>query len=197
MLDVFRTVEPVTPNLQTYGHQIRQLLILACNEVETQTKGILKANNCPGAGKNMNIKDDYFKLAKPMKLSAWKVRLASYPDYPELVPFAAWSGPDYQPLPWYRAYNDTKHDREGAFAKGIIGEHDRCDGWRPGSRYRSVWAVEFEAIQCFGGTRIRPRPDLCSGGSSTGQTQRLRTWTVHSSLHIERRSLNDIFGGSS
>lgn len=37
-------VQPIGPNLQAYGHEICDVLILACTEVEAQWKGIMKAN---------------------------------------------------------------------------------------------------------------------------------------------------------
>jgi hypothetical protein len=43
MQDVFETVEPGELNLQTYGHKIRELLLLAAMEVEASWAAALKA----------------------------------------------------------------------------------------------------------------------------------------------------------
>src|SRR6202000_970508 len=42
--EVCQTVHPEEPNLRAYGHEIRNLLMLACTEVESQWRGVLLAN---------------------------------------------------------------------------------------------------------------------------------------------------------
>jgi len=42
MQDVFETVEPAQANLQTHGHKIRELLLLAAMEVEAPASGVLR-----------------------------------------------------------------------------------------------------------------------------------------------------------
>ena len=74
MKNVFRHVEPSRKNWKTFGHEIRQLLVLACIEVEAQCKAVLRANGYTKAtGGYWNMKD-YFKLARPMRLSGWEVK---------------------------------------------------------------------------------------------------------------------------
>lgn len=46
-----------------------------------------------------------------MRLAEWEVSLSSHPAYGSIRPFAGWR-PGRRSLPWYNAYNDTKHDRE-------------------------------------------------------------------------------------
>ena len=48
MQDIFETVEPSPSNLQTYGHKIRELLLLAAMEVEASWAAVLKANGYAG-----------------------------------------------------------------------------------------------------------------------------------------------------
>lgn len=43
--DIFLIAYPKTPNLNVYGAAIRDLIILACTEVEAQWKAVLVANN--------------------------------------------------------------------------------------------------------------------------------------------------------
>jgi hypothetical protein len=127
MRDVFRYVEPAG-NLKAFGHEIRQLLILACTEVETQCKAILRTNHYTRLDKGGNAVDenrwcmdrDYFKVAAPLRLAGWKLRLRGYPGVPEMDPFEAWSTGLFQPLAWYGDYNKVKHDREQEFARASL-----------------------------------------------------------------------------
>lgn len=119
MRDVFRHVEPTKQNRLAYGHETRQLLVLACIEVEAQLKAVLRANNYQKSKGNWTIVD-YFKLARPMRLSEWSVSLIQYPGLGWLRPFRAWSGARYRPLTWYAAYNKVKHDRELEFSKANL-----------------------------------------------------------------------------
>jgi hypothetical protein len=120
MKDVFRYVEPETRNMNVYGHEIRQLLVLACNEVEAQCKAVLRANNYPSNRRQWNMKDDYFKLAKPLRLDNWQAQLLQYPKLGWIRPFRQWSRTTFRSLPWYAAYNKVKHDRELEFAQASL-----------------------------------------------------------------------------
>ena len=115
---LFRVVEPVVANLQTYGHEIRSLLLLACMEVEAALSAVLRANSYPGTRWSTR---DYVKLINPMRLDAYEFRLAFYPNIPPIAPFSTWSNPQpTQSLPWYHAYNQTKHDRESHFLDATL-----------------------------------------------------------------------------
>lgn len=62
---IFQTVHPDEANFNVYGHDIRNLLILACTEVEAQWRGILTANGLEN--KKFSTKE-YFALKDAMKL---------------------------------------------------------------------------------------------------------------------------------
>jgi hypothetical protein len=113
-----RVVHPIDQNLNTYGHEIRNLLIIACTEVESQWKSILLAN-----GQQPKNRLDYVKLSPAMKLGEYRVALPWYPWLDPVAPFDRWiptrSG-ERQHLPWYDAYNDVKHDREQNFAEAKL-----------------------------------------------------------------------------
>ncbi len=110
MQDVFETVEPAQMNLQTYGHKIRELLLLAAMEVETSWAAVLRANNYAG---NRFTTKDYVKLLAPMLLDSFSLNLRSYPEFPTITPFKGWTAQSpTQSLDWYDAYNQTKHNRE-------------------------------------------------------------------------------------
>jgi hypothetical protein len=108
---LFETVEPVVDNLAVYGHRIRQQLILAATEAETAFVAILKANSYAAPG--FWTTKDYIKLADPLHLRPYRVRLQHYPAIAPFEPFDGWvDGQPTQSLPWYDAYNRAKHDRE-------------------------------------------------------------------------------------
>ena len=110
MQDIFETVEPSPSNLQTYGHKIRELLLLAAMEVEASWAAVLKANGYAGGRFTTN---DYVKLLAPMRLDSFSLTLRSYPDFPGFTPFKDWdTAQPTKSLEWYDAYNKAKHDRE-------------------------------------------------------------------------------------
>lgn len=154
--DLFRYIEPSVSNLHSYGHRFRELLILACTEVEASWKGILLANTPALPTQRLNTRY-YVKLHAPLRLMQWKVVLRDYPDFPELAPFGQWNASDpTATLPWYAAYNATKHDREASFGQASL-EHTlsataavyilQCAQWGPetftlfGRNRRSPFAI--------------------------------------------------------
>jgi hypothetical protein len=114
---ILRVVHPVEDNLDVYGHEIRNLLMLAATEVESQWKGVLIAN-----GVRAQNTHDYVKLSEPMKLSEYEIVLPFYPWLSPIRPFDGWrpSSSPTRDLPWYAAYNSVKHDRERSFHEGSL-----------------------------------------------------------------------------
>jgi len=117
--DIFDSIHPDEQNLNVYGHKIRNLMILACTEVEAQLKGIYCENSENGKD-NLSTKQ-YFKLKAPLKLDNYSIKLCYYPWLNEFSPFLDWIG-DFpsQSLPWYDNYNAIKHDRENSIARGTL-----------------------------------------------------------------------------
>jgi hypothetical protein len=115
---VAKSFNPRRPISTAYGHQIRNIIILACTEVEAQWKNILEAN-----GQRGESRTNYVKLALAMKLGEYRVALPWYPWLDPIAPFENWvpTAPGIkQFLPWYGAYNDIKHDREKNFAQAKL-----------------------------------------------------------------------------
>jgi hypothetical protein len=77
---ICQTVIPREDNFSAYGHEIRNLLILACTEVESQWRSILVANGV--IQKNYSTLD-YVKLSGPMRLPEYGVLLTRYPWLPK------------------------------------------------------------------------------------------------------------------
>jgi hypothetical protein len=96
---ICQTVHPEGENLNAFGHDIRNLLILACTEIEAQWKNIL-AGNSYARSERMNIRDDYAKLLAAMKLNEYQVELTWYPWIGTIRPFEAWATSGS--LVWYR-----------------------------------------------------------------------------------------------
>jgi hypothetical protein len=116
---ICQTVHPNETTLDTFGHNIRNLLILACTEVETHWRGVLVANNL--------IKDqyrtaDYVKLQAAMRLGDYALTFPSFPWLMPVRPFKDWgtTGRPTQELAWYAAYNAVKHNREYEFERATL-----------------------------------------------------------------------------
>jgi hypothetical protein len=113
---ILRTVHPNKKNFQAYGHDIRNVLILAATEVEAHWRGVLKANGAKGDGTK-----DYIKLLPAMKLDEYAILLPFYPWLDPVRPFVGWvPSPSTQSLPWYDNYNAVKHDRETNFERATL-----------------------------------------------------------------------------
>src|SRR5262249_43052612 len=118
---ICRVVHPSGNNLDAYGHAIRNILLLACMEVEAHWKLLLCENAYAVQERNFNTKH-YIKLLEPMKLDEFTVALNHYPWLEPICPFRRWAEPNTsRTLGWYSAYNDTKHDRERHFAEATLG----------------------------------------------------------------------------
>ena len=103
-------MHPDGRNLDVYGYDIRNLMLLACTEVESHWRAVLKAN---GVNRSRYTTQDYCSLLGAMKLNEFVI---SFPDYPWIEPVAPFKDWDRArptgTLQWYDAYNAVKHDRE-------------------------------------------------------------------------------------
>lgn len=111
---IFQIVHPSAENANCFGHEIRNLMLLACTEVESQMKGIMLANGYSRVRFTMN---DYVKLQNALKLDQYAASFPGYPWWSSVRPFEKWksSTSPTKDLPWYAAYNSVKHDREAEF----------------------------------------------------------------------------------
>ncbi len=114
---ICRVVHPVRENFGAFGHEIRNIIIIASTEVEVQWKYVLKEN-----GAKHETTHDYVKLSPAMKLGEYRVVLTYYPWLDPIAPFENWlpSGRPTKDLQWYDAYNHIKHDREENFAQATL-----------------------------------------------------------------------------
>lgn len=113
-------IEPTTESLRTYSHKTRELLILACTEVENAWKAyMVEAGAVPTAADFRTV--DYVRLAGPLHLGEYQLKLKAFPTEPTSRPFHGWStAQPTQSIAWYHAYNQTKHDRKSHFDKATL-----------------------------------------------------------------------------
>lgn len=118
--DVLLYIEPTAAGLQSYGHKTRELLILACTEVENFWAQYMRLANSAPSGRSFST-NDYVKLLKPLYLAEYRIRFKLITGNYSVTPFSQWSAANpTQSLPWYNAYNKTKHDREQHFAVATL-----------------------------------------------------------------------------
>ncbi|HTV32936.1 MAG TPA: hypothetical protein VME69_07515 [Methylocella sp.] len=175
---ICQTVQPEEKNLDAFGHDIRNLLILACTEAEAHWRNVLVANGITQKQKCYKT-GDYVKLLDPMKLDQYAVMFPNYPWLPAFNPFEGWdTTAATRSLVWYDAYNAVKHDRETQFERASLrrvfeaisacvimmaAQFGSAEGLGQGSELRSFfhlscipdWPLSAYYIPPFGG---QPKP---------------------------------------
>ncbi|GJL48112.1 TPA: hypothetical protein U2L65_000005 [Citrobacter farmeri] len=109
--ELFNYIDPDIENLNCYGSKIREILILACTEVEYLLQNLLVENNYESINNRYSTKD-YVKILDIVKLNEYSTLLSFYPDLENWSPFKEWdpSKPTTS-LAWYDSYNAVKHNR--------------------------------------------------------------------------------------
>jgi hypothetical protein len=118
--DLFLYVEPDSVSFNTYSHKIRELLILACTEVENFWVHYMNLSGTTPMGRNYTTQD-YVKLNDKLFLREFQCTLRSYVSIPPIQPFSTWNKKSpTSSLVWYDAYNKTKHNRANHFASATF-----------------------------------------------------------------------------
>lgn len=118
---IFRTIEPDVRNLNTYGNQIRELLIIACTEVEYLLQKLLKDNDILPKN-SFYTTNDYARCLSILKLNEYEVNTPYFPALGIFSPFSKWNiSTPTKSLDWYYSYNQVKHDRGGTKDKANLG----------------------------------------------------------------------------
>ena len=118
--ELLHFTEPATGSLAVHSHKSRELLILACTEVENSWGSFLKMadKTPPVRGFTTN---DYAKLIHALRLEEYEVSLPRYSALPPMLPFGNWSSSNpTKSLVWYDAYNKTKHDKATHFSEATL-----------------------------------------------------------------------------
>jgi len=110
LVRVFDYIEPEKSNLKTYGNKLREILILACTEVEYLWLKFLQENSYPNKKSYSTM--DYIKCLPHLKLSEYEVEFINFPSLGIFKPFSGWNDKQAtKSLSWYDAYNAVKHNR--------------------------------------------------------------------------------------
>ncbi len=113
LLKAFQYVDPDQRNMQVFGGEFREILILAATEFEAQAKGVLRANHYQSPrGERLNT-CDFVKVEPALRLKDYALAFHGFPWIDPVWPFAGWEREQATAsLAWYDAYNAVKHDRE-------------------------------------------------------------------------------------
>lgn len=118
--EVLLYIEPSQIGLRTYSHKCRELLILACTEVENLWAQYMRLASANPAGRTFTT-NDYVRLLIPLHLRDYLISCKLISNTYSVNPFSQWSASSpTQSLPWYSAYNKTKHDREQYFSEATL-----------------------------------------------------------------------------
>ena len=109
---IFKVVSPHKNQDSVYGHSIRNIIILACTELDSRMHHILTNNAVRPIGKYFQMKD-YYKLKNALRLDEYSLSFYRYGDLDVYYPFSEWE--KNSELSWYNAYNNVKHNREDKF----------------------------------------------------------------------------------
>lgn len=116
---LYEYIEPSDDNLGVYSHRIYELLLRTATEFEANCKGILKANGYSKPENEWCVKD-YFKISRAARLNEYSLTFERWETPHKFKPFIEWNPSRREPLTWYDAYNDVKHDRYGNFKKARL-----------------------------------------------------------------------------
>lgn len=120
LIGLFEYIEPAESNLQTYSHRVQQLLMRTCVEVEANFTAILLENGYAKKGHGNLSMHDYKLINRSHRLSSYEARLPLWRGPQRILrPFAPWAAKSGT-LPWYQAYNASKHDRHASFHRATF-----------------------------------------------------------------------------
>lgn len=101
--EILLYVEPSPEGLKTFSHKIKELLILACTDVENSFKFYNLGDN--------ERTTDYIKILDFVDLTKYNISLIGYASSFKCCPFLNWNKKETtKSLPWYHAYTQLKHD---------------------------------------------------------------------------------------
>ena len=109
LLDVFKVIAPTPNNFNCYGHAIRNVIFLACTEIDSMMKNALVKNGYCKEDEHCSI-IDYRILNEALRLSEYELKLSDFDGMGKIRPFEEWINKDCK-ISWYSDYNDIKHRR--------------------------------------------------------------------------------------
>ncbi|WP_214073515.1 hypothetical protein [Mucilaginibacter sp. dw_454] len=119
--ELFLYIEPDAACINTFSHKTRELLILACAEVENSWTAYMDLANATPVNRKSFTTKDYVKLCDKLHLRDYQFTLKSYKSLGPFRPFNNWQANNPSTsLDWYDAYNKTKHDRSKFFSTATL-----------------------------------------------------------------------------
>ncbi len=109
---IFKVIAPHKKQSSVYGHAIRNVIMLACTELDSRMQHILINNSIKPSGKYFQM-TDYYKLKDSLRLDEYSLSFYRYGDLEVYSPFSTWE--KNKELFWYKAYNKVKHNREDKY----------------------------------------------------------------------------------
>ena len=116
--NVFKVIAPSKDNLKSYGNSIRNIIVLACTEIDSMMRNVLVRNGYCKDDDFLTM-NNYRILNEAMRLNEYSVSLHDYFNLGEFFPFKEWNVPNGS-LTWYNAYNNVKHRRIEHFAEANL-----------------------------------------------------------------------------
>jgi hypothetical protein len=163
--ELFEFVEPSVECKDTYSYRIHALLMRSCIEVEANFKAIFRENIFSKSKPSMV---DYRKIDATHHLSSYEVLLPIWEPYPKiLMPFEQWKAGES--LPWYQAYNASKHNRHEAFKTAnlenlvaavagllvVISSQFRNEDFEPSTRGLALEGLDYHEMEAATGSLFR------------------------------------------
>lgn len=119
--DLLLYIEPDRNGLRSYSHKSRELLILACTEVEDSWVSIFKSSGISPQNNRMFTTKYYVKLLSKARLNEFQITFKNYDELRNFIPFCQWDlSQPTKSLKWYDSYNKTKHDRNSSFNEATL-----------------------------------------------------------------------------
>jgi hypothetical protein len=163
--ELFEFVEPSEECKKTYSYRIHALLMRACIEVEANFKAIFQENIFSKAKPSM---PDYRKIDVTHHLSSYEVLLPIWEPHSKVLrPFERWKAGGS--LPWYQAYNASKHNRHEAFKSAnlenlvsavagllvVISSQFKGEDFEPTARTLAVDGYDYHEMEPATGSLFR------------------------------------------
>lgn len=115
---VFKVIAPSKENYKSFGNAIRNIIVLACTEVDSMMHNVLVRNGyCKD--NDFSSMNDYRILNEAMRLNEYSVSFSDYSHLGEFFPFKEWSEKGGT-LTWYNSYNHVKHKRYENFGEANL-----------------------------------------------------------------------------
>lgn len=116
--DVFKVIAPTEGNYKSYGNAIRNIIVLACTEIDSMMHNVLVRNEWCKEKDHLTM-NHYRILNEAMRLNEYSISFNDYTQLGAFFPFKEWSVKG-ESLTWYKAYNHVKHKRYENFAEANL-----------------------------------------------------------------------------